>query len=97
MFNNSSLLGKHGNTAKETAEKLLELGLVHLMASDTHRIIKRAFTLDQGLKKAESLKPGSSQFFINNAKSVINNKSLKSMKIKIKEPSLVNKIFSFII
>ncbi|MFN2341452.1 MAG: tyrosine-protein phosphatase [Halanaerobium sp.] len=97
MFNSSSLLGKHGKKAKETAEKLLEFGLCHLMASDTHRINKRTFSLDQGLQKAESLKTGSSQFFQNNAQSVINNQPLNSMEIKREEPSLVNKIFSFII
>lgn len=97
MFNSSSLLGKHGSKTKETAETLLDLGLAHLMASDTHRMTKRPFTLDQGLQKAESLKPGSSQFFIENAKSVIKNQPLKSMEIKRKEPSLVNKFFSFII
>ncbi len=97
MFNSSSLLGKHGSRAQETAKNLLDLGLAHLMASDTHRITKRTFTLDKGLQKAESLKAGSYQFFINNAQSVINNQPLKSMEIKRKEPSLVNKIFSFII
>ncbi len=97
MFNSSSLLGKQGSKAKETAETLLDLGLAHLMASDTHRMTKRTFTLDQGLQKAESLKPGSSQLFKDNAQSVIKNQPLKSMKIKRKEPSLVNKIFSFII
>ena len=97
MLNSSSILGKHGSKTQETAETLLELGLAQLMASDTHQITKRTFTLDQGLQKAESLKPGSSQFFINNAQSVVNNQPLKSMEIKRKEPSLVNKIFSFII
>lgn len=96
MLNSSSLLGKHGSKAQETAETLLELGLVHLMASDTHRLTKRTFTLDRGLKQAESLKAGSLQFFINNAQSVIKNQALESMEIKRKEPSLVNKIFSFI-
>ena len=96
MLNSSSILGKHGSKTQETAETLLELGLAQLMASDTHQITKRTFTLDQGLQKAESLKPGSSQFFINNAQSVVNNQPLKSMEIKRKEPSLVNKIFSFI-
>jgi protein-tyrosine phosphatase len=96
MLNSSSLLGKHGSKSQKIAETLLELGLVQLMASDTHRITKRTFTLDQGLQQAESLKSGSSQFFINNAQSVVNNEPLKSMEIKRKEPSLVNKIFSFI-
>lgn len=96
MLNSSSLLGKHGSKAKKTAEKILELGLVQLMASDTHRLTKRSFSLDQGLKEAESLKAGSSQLFIDNARAVIDNQPLKSMAIKREEPSLVNKIFSFI-
>lgn len=97
MLNSSSLLGGHGSSAKETAEKLLELGLCQLMASDTHRYSKRTFTLDQGLQKAEALKPGSSKLFIDNADSVINNQPLNSMEIKREESSFVNKIFSFII
>jgi protein-tyrosine phosphatase len=96
ILNSSSLLGKHGSKAQETAETLLELGLVHLMASDTHRLTKRSFTLDRGLQEAESLKAGSSQFFIDNAQAVIDNQPLQAMEIKRKEPSLVNKIFSFI-
>jgi len=59
MLNSSSFISEHGSKTKETAEKILELGLPQLMASDTHGIKKRTFSLDQGLKIAESLKPGS--------------------------------------
>lgn len=37
QMNRTSLLGMHGATTKKNAEKLLDHGLVHLMASDAHR------------------------------------------------------------
>lgn len=96
MFNSSSLLGRHGSKAQQTAEKLLELGLCHLISSDTHGINKRPFTLDQGLKRAEKLKAGSSKLFKENAEAVLNNQSLKNFEIKREEKSLFKKIFSFL-
>lgn len=96
MFNSSSLLGRHGKKSKETAEKLLELGLCHLMASDTHGIDKRPFTLDQGLKKAEQLKPGSAELMRANSRAVVNNQQLKNFKIKKEKKSFIKKVFSFI-
>ncbi len=96
MLNSSSLLGSHGSQAKKTAETLLKLGLYHLMGSDTHNNRHRPFSLAQGLKRAESLKPKSSQFFENNAELVVENKPLKSMAIKEEKAPLINKILSLI-
>ncbi|WP_041595772.1 tyrosine-protein phosphatase [Halanaerobium hydrogeniformans] len=97
IFNSSSFLGHHGQKAQATAEKLLRLGLGHLMASDTHGLIKRSFTLDQGLKRAEEIKNGSSKIFKANAQSVLNNKELKNFRIQREEKSILNNIFSFLI
>ncbi len=96
MLNSSSFLGKHGAKTKDTAEKILKLGLCQLIASDTHGIKKRTFTLDQGLKKAETLKPGSARIFKKNSEAVIQNQSLKSFEIKREEKPFLKKIFSFI-
>lgn len=94
MLNSSSLLGRHGKTAEKTAIKMLDLGLCHLMASDTHGINKRPFSLDQGLKKAEKLKPGSTKIFKNNAEAVIKNQNLEMFEIKREEQSFFKKVFS---
>lgn len=95
MFNSSSLLGRHCKKAKAAAEKLLELGLCHLMASDTHGINKRRFSLAKGLKKAEELKAGSSKVFKNNAQALIKNQKLENFEIKREEKSFLAKLFSF--
>lgn len=95
MLNSSSLIGSHGSKAKATAQKLLQLGLCHLMASDTHGLKKRPFTLQQGLKEAEKIKKGSAKILKANAEAVFNNQKLNSFEIKREEKSLVEKIFSF--
>ena len=94
IFNSSSLLGRHGKKTKATAEKLLNLGLCHLMASDTHGVDKRPFSVDQGLKKAEELKPGSRDLFKFNAEAVLNNQELKSFDLKREESSILKRFFS---
>ncbi|WP_234971279.1 tyrosine-protein phosphatase [Halanaerobium congolense] len=95
MLNSSSLVGKHGSKTKETAEKILRLGLPQLMASDTHGIKRRTFSLDQGLKRAESLKPGSRDIFLKNAEAVTKNHKLEKFEIKREEKSILKKFFSF--
>lgn len=94
MLNSSSLTGMHGSKAKQTAQKLLQMGLCHLIASDTHGINKRPFTLPQGLKEAERIKTGSAEILKANAEAVFNNEKLNNFKIKREEKSLVQKIFS---
>lgn len=96
IFNSSSFLGHHGPKTKKTAEKLLCLGLGHLMASDTHGINKRPFSLVQGLKQAEAVKKGSSKIFKANAEAVLNNQQLQNFEIKREEKSLFKKFFSFL-
>lgn len=97
MLNSSSLNGSHGSQAEKTAVKMLEQGLCHLMASDTHGRDNRPFTLDNGLQKAEDIRYGSKDFFSKNAESVLENKELKSLEIKREKPSLLKNIFSFMI
>lgn len=94
MLNSSSLLGRHGKKAEKTAIKMLDLGLCHLMASDTHGLDKRPFSLDQGLKKAEKLKPGSTKILKKNAEAVIKNQDLEMFEIKREEKSFFKKVFS---
>lgn len=96
MLNSSSLVGRHGSKSKELAEKMINLGLCHLMASDTHGLKKRTFTLDQGLNRAEEFKPGSKEVFKKNAEAVLQNQSLKNFEIKREEKPFFEKIFSFI-
>lgn len=94
MFNSSSLLGRHGSRIQKIAEKLLDLGLCQLMASDTHGLDKRSFSLDLGLKKAENLKPGSAELLQANAEAVLNNQELKSFALKREENSFLKRFFS---
>lgn len=96
MLNSSSLLGKHGSKTKQTAEKALKLGLCQLIASDTHGIERRTFSLDQGLNRAEKLKSGSSEIFRKNAEAVIQNQELRNFEIKREEKPFLQKVFSFI-
>ncbi len=97
MLNSSSIFGLHGKRAQNTAEKLLDIGLCHLMSSDTHGIDKRPFTLAKGLNKAEKIRKGSKKIFKANAKAVLANDKVESFEIKEKRNSIFEKIFSFII
>lgn len=97
MLNSSSMLGLHGKRAQSTAEKLIDVGLCHLMSSDTHGIDKRPFTLDKALKKAEKIRKGSDKLFTKNAEAVLANSKLQSFEIKEKRNSIFERIFSFII
>ena len=96
MLNSSSLVGRHGSKSKKTAEKMINLGLCHLMASDTHGLEKRPFTLKQGLNKAEKLKPGSSEIFKKNAEAVLKNQSLNNFEIEREAKPFFERVFSFI-
>jgi protein-tyrosine phosphatase len=97
MLNSSSILGLHGKKAQNTAEKLLDTGLCHLMSSDTHGIKKRPFTLDKALQKAEKIRKGSNELFSDNAEAVLANSKVKNFEIKEKRNSILGRIFSFII
>lgn len=97
MLNSSSLLGMHGKKAKLTAENLIDTGLCHLMASDTHGIQKRPFTLDKALDISEKIREESKILFSANAEAVLANEKLQNFEIKKKRNSLLEKIFSFII
>lgn len=97
MLNSSSMLGKHGKKAKITAEKLLEAGLCHLMASDTHGLEKRPFTLDKGLNNAEKIRRESRRLFSENAEAVLAGRELQNFEIKERRNSIFEKLFSFII
>ena len=96
MLNSSSLTGAHGKRAAKTALKLIEMGLVHLMASDTHGIKKRPFSLDQGLKAAEKIRAGSSTILKENAEAVLKNQPLNNLELKKEEKAMFSKVFSFI-
>ncbi len=97
MLNSSSLNGSHGSQAEKTAVKMLDLGLCHLMASDTHGRDNRPFTLDKGLERAEEIRSGSKNLFNNNAEAVLKNIDLKNLEIKREKPSLLRNVFSFMI
>lgn len=42
-----SIIGKFGKTIQETAEKMVEAGLVQMVASDAHHIKKRTFYMEE--------------------------------------------------
>ncbi len=50
-----SLVGMQGNTARNTAEKLLKKGLIHCIASDAHGMHKRPPHVVQSLQYARQL------------------------------------------
>ena len=50
-----SLTGGFGSGVKQTAEKLLKSGLVHIIASDTHSINRRPPILSAAVREAEKI------------------------------------------
>jgi protein-tyrosine phosphatase len=50
----NSLTGRFGGTARKTAERLLERGLVHILASDAHGIGDRSPALDSAWRHVET-------------------------------------------
>lgn len=50
-----SLIGLHGNAARDTAEHLLKMGFIHCIASDAHGVNRRPPHLISSLKRAKQL------------------------------------------
>jgi protein-tyrosine phosphatase len=55
QVNASSMLGIHGEEARDAAELLLESGAVHVLASDAHDLRRRPFCLGRGRERAAEL------------------------------------------
>lgn len=54
-INGGSLLGEHGSGSRKTAEKLLKMGLVHILASDAHSVDSRPPKLSGAFRKAKEI------------------------------------------
>ncbi len=55
QLNAGSLLGRYGKKARKTAEKLLSLGLIHMIGSDVHSIAQGVYSLAQGVERAAAI------------------------------------------
>ena len=94
QVNRTSLLGTHGDVCRKNAEKLLREGMVHVIASDTHRSeghriakLSDVYSLiekDYGKENANLLLQG-------NPKHIINNEHLEEMKV-IKKRSIFDRL-----
>lgn len=81
QVNSSSLLGVYGTKVKKTAEILVKKNLVQLIGSDCHSIGKRKPSLKSGLDRIDKL-TGTSQYFVENNLSIIENKQISLKKVK---------------
>jgi protein-tyrosine phosphatase len=75
----ASILGKMGQDAKDTAIKILELGLAHIIATDCHGIDRRRPKLSEAVLAAKSIVGESNalEMVTTIPQDIINNKPLK--------------------
>lgn len=84
QVNRTSLLGFHGETAKKNAWKLLNEGLVHVVATDTHRATgNRVCKLSDAyaLVSKEVGKENADILFYYNPMHIIQNEELEDMEV----------------
>lgn len=94
QLNGGSLTGFFGRDVKKTAELFLKHNIYSFIGSDAHTSVGRNTDLREACEAAESLVPGISKKFEENALSLINNKDVvfSGEKIKKKKKGL----FSFL-
>ena len=91
----SSILGGFGKNTQNTAIKLLENGLCHLVGSDAHNDKKRNFLLKDTLKKiGNNIGEEAKMVFKENAKNILNGHDCISYSVKIKRKTIFNKVHS---
>lgn len=72
-----SLLGDFGDRVKKAAWSLCRAGLIHLVSSDAHHVECRAFRLSQAYQAiSDELGPGWSEYYQNNAASLLANDAM---------------------
>ena len=93
QVNRTSLLGTHGDVCRKNAEKLLKEGMVHVLATDTHRseghrIAKLSDVYS--LIEKEYGKANAILLLQENPKHIIQNETLEEMKV-IKKRSIFDR------
>jgi protein-tyrosine phosphatase len=79
QLNAGSLLGHFGKLCRKMAERLLELGLVHVIASDAHNTDNRSvYVLAQAYRKVLRLldQDQTQRLFLNNPKNILSGRSV---------------------
>ena len=88
-----SLLGDFGDRIMKAAWSLCRAGLIHIVSSDAHHVERRAFSLSQAYQAiSDQLGPGWSQYYQNNAASLLANDALKTNPTMARETNLMYKI-----
>jgi protein-tyrosine phosphatase len=78
-----SIVGKFGRKVQHIALELCRRNLIHIVASDAHNVRGRPFVMKEGYEVIrEQLGESYVDYYMNNAKSVIDN-----IEIEIKEPT----------
>ncbi|PRX35687.1 protein-tyrosine phosphatase [Orenia metallireducens] len=77
QLNAGSLLGAFGSKVKETAELLVDLNMVQLIASDLHSNTRRRECLEDGFTKLEGRIAHRAELYLQNAEAVINNDNVR--------------------
>lgn len=90
-----SLLGDFGDRIRKAAWSLCRAGLIHIVSSDAHHAEHRAFSLSQAYQTiSDQLGPGWSEYYQNNAVSLLANDPMTSNPAIARESNLINKISS---
>ncbi|MFD0671983.1 tyrosine-protein phosphatase [Cohnella sp. GCM10027633] len=87
-----SLLGEFGERIEKSAWSLCRSGLIHLVSSDAHHVERRAFSLTQAYREiSDRLGPEWSEYYRNNAASLLANEPFAPNPALAKEPNLLHK------
>lgn len=85
QVNTSSILGTHGSTVEKNAMSLIENGLCHVVATDTHRPSKRRYPnmLETYELLEKKIGKDSAEFLCyHNPKRIINNQEVDTIEVK---------------
>lgn len=95
QINRTSLQGIHGKTVKKNAWKLLDSGLAHIVATDTHRTsgsrVERLSDIDKEIADKYG-QEAADLLLVENPKALLENKPIKDMPVQKKQ----KKLFSFL-
>jgi protein-tyrosine phosphatase len=83
QLNVGSLLGLYGSGVKRSAEKFVEMNLIHLLGSDGHNNTKRTTKLQYGFHYIKKNNPQLYKWILENEKRIIDGNELDILNIKI--------------
>lgn len=96
QINRTSILGMHGNTCQKNAMKLLDAGMCHLVATDTHQAQGRRICVLEDAYEIVMKRVGKDAtniLFLRNPKRIINNQELLDIEVK-KQKNFLKRLFS---